>query len=57
MPLARATAPERPAHELAFFIACALLELVVSPVRAHMIETAEVQLVLQMVREILVELA
>jgi hypothetical protein len=52
--LARATAPERPACELAYFVACALLEIVVSPERAHMIATAEVQLVLQMAREILV---
>ena len=55
MPLARATAPERPVRDLAFFIACALLEIAVSPEHAHTIETAEVQLVLQMAREILVE--
>jgi len=55
MPLARATAPERPARALAFFIACALLEIVVSPESAHTIDAAEVQLVLQLAREILVQ--
>jgi len=55
MPLARATAPGRPARDLGFFIACALLEITAAPERAHSIDTAEVQLVLQMAREILVE--
>jgi hypothetical protein len=55
LPLARATAPERPARELAFFTACALLEIIVSPERAHMTEAAEVQLALQLARELLVE--
>ena len=55
MPLARATAPGRPARDLAFFIACALLEIAASPERAHTIGTAEVQLALQMAREILAE--
>jgi len=53
--LARAGAPERPAHELSFFIACTLLETVAQPARTQSARATEVRLALQLARKALVD--
>lgn len=53
--LARVSAPERPSHELAFFIACTLIETVATASRKRTLAAPDVQLALQLAREALVE--
>lgn len=53
--LARASAPLRPARELAFFTACTLIETVATASRKRTLAAPDVQLALQLARQVLVE--